>query len=589
MSCLYPISTTPRSLRLPVLVSRVLLLARDDIPPGRKKSCPVSLLLAPSPPPQSSLLSLTLDFLSNRAAPLEEVLFRPRLLAGVMFHLRAKCDGKKSKIWTFSPGGFFIVGDVSDLNLGGNPIKRLKNGAFRFLPQLVKLDLSRCQVSDVEDQAFAHLAILETLKLNSNLLPILSNYTVKSLSQLHGVELHDNPWECDCRLRDLKLWIETKNIPHPISPTCHSPQRLSGRRFSELPVSEFACPPRIVWEGGGGGGVRQVGVVEGDNATFDCAFEAVPSPVVRWYLFGRPILNNTILSFSRKFIIFEENWKSSLVLTNTNLKDGGDFFCVVENSAGFVEANFSLEILPLPPYQNILDTSHIVVVVLAVVTILIMLAIGIGVFLWYRWRLAKQRAAQSYKGNGHGPPGGELLTPVKPPRISYDYEINSGSLVHQNGFKTHHAHHGKGGGGDSNTADNPDLILETNNTSNYQEHGGLGGEEESNNSELNWEQASLSYRNLGYATEYPTDYGLPIIHENSVYSDDTHSTAFYPLPPHPNGAIPHNVSLPLSNGCSSTVMSGVWNKNKVGARITAPNARDSPDEGYQEGYVGTDV
>lgn len=86
----------------------------------------------------------------------------------------------------------------------------------------------------------------------------------------------------------------------------------------------------------------------------------------------------------------------------------------------------------------------------------------------YRWRLAKQRAAQSYKGNGHGPPGGELLTPVKPPRISYDYEINSGSLVHQNGFKTHHAHHGKGGGGDSNTADNPDLILETNNTSNYQ-------------------------------------------------------------------------------------------------------------------------
>lgn len=70
-------------------------------------------------------------------------------------------------------------------------------------------------------------------------------------------------------------------------------------------MSEFACPPRIVWEGGGGGGVRQVGVVEGDNATFDCAFEAVPSPVVRWYLFGRPILNNTILSFSRKFIIFE--------------------------------------------------------------------------------------------------------------------------------------------------------------------------------------------------------------------------------------------------------------------------------------------
>lgn len=64
--------------------------------------------------------------------------------------------------------------------------------------------------------------------------------------------------------------------------------------------------------------------------------------------------------------------------------------------------------------------------------------------------------------------------------------------------------------------------------------------------------------------------------------------------PNPNGSVPNlhqynNVSLPLSNSNSTTVMSGVWNKNKVGARITAPNARDSPDEGYQEGYVGTDV
>ncbi len=71
------------------------------------------------------------------------------------------------------------------------------------------------------------------------------------------------------------------------------------------------------------------------------------------------------------------------MLTNTNLKDGGEFFCVIENPAGFVEANFSLEILPLPPFQTILDTSHILVIVLAVATILILLAVAIGLFLWY--------------------------------------------------------------------------------------------------------------------------------------------------------------------------------------------------------------
>jgi len=77
---------------------------------------------------------------------------------------------------------------------------------------------------------------------------------------------------------------------------------------------------------------------------------------------------------------------------------------------------------------------------------------------------------------------------------------------------------------------------------------------------------------MGYSSEYPPDYGLPIIHENSVYSD----SIYY-----------NNGSANLGN--PSSVMSGVWNKNKVGARITAPNARDSPDEGYQEGYCGTDV
>jgi len=113
------------------------------------------------------------------------------------------------------------------------------------------------------------------------------------------------------------------------------------------------------------------------------------------------------------------------------------------------------------------------------------------------------------------------------------------------------------------------------------------------NSELNWEQGSLSYRNLGYATEYPPDYGLPIIHENSVYSHNSDSSFYGGAGVTLNSGSVNNLnsvpSLPLPTNPNPAVMSGVWNKNKVGARITAPNSRDSPDEGYQEGYVGTDV
>jgi len=75
----------------------------------------------------------------------------------------------------------------------------------------------------------------------------------------------------------------------------------TGRKFSELPVSEFACPPRIVEAVGGG----VVEVVEGEDATFDCLFEAVPTPTVRWYSNGRLIPNNTFITLQRKFLIFE--------------------------------------------------------------------------------------------------------------------------------------------------------------------------------------------------------------------------------------------------------------------------------------------
>lgn len=72
----------------------------------------------------------------------------------------------------------FFVCYYRDLNLAGNPIARLKDASFQHVSQLVKLDLSRCQLVHIEDQAFAHLQILETLKLNSNNLTLLNNATV---------------------------------------------------------------------------------------------------------------------------------------------------------------------------------------------------------------------------------------------------------------------------------------------------------------------------------------------------------------------------------------------------------------------------
>lgn len=134
------------------------------------------------------------------------------------------------------------------------------------------------------------------------------------------------------------------------------------------------------------------------------------------------------------------------MILNTVKANEGVVDCLAENAAGSAEANFTLEILPQPTLQNILDTTQILVIILAIVAVLLV-SLAVGIFLFLRQR--RNRSAK--------PP--EILatsTPVKPPRLNY--EINPGSLV-ANGFKSK---------GDSSTTDNPDLILETNTNGTYQ-------------------------------------------------------------------------------------------------------------------------
>ena len=143
----------------------------------------------------------------------------------------------------------------------------------------------------------------------------------------------------------------------------------------------------------------------------------------------------------------EELGRSILTLTNALQKDSGDFSCLVVNAAGSAEGNFTLEVLAPPPFPfPTLDTSHILIISLGLLGLLLLLSACVLITFWRR-RVRRQ---------SHKPP--EILatsTPIKPPRINYD--INPGSLV-PNGYSKTKA----------DSTDNPDLILETNNSGSYQ-------------------------------------------------------------------------------------------------------------------------
>ena len=59
------------------------------------------------------------------------------------------------------------------------------------------------------------------------------------------MELFGNPWRCDCRLRALKRWLVSANVPLTEDAACSEPRRLRGKKFGALAAEEFACPPMV--------------------------------------------------------------------------------------------------------------------------------------------------------------------------------------------------------------------------------------------------------------------------------------------------------------------------------------------------------
>jgi len=234
---------------------------------------------------------------------------------------------------------------LRDLSLANNPIQKIEPDAFRNSAGLVRLDMSGCELHAVAATAFTGIDRLETLKLGNNRLTGLLAGTVETLDKVHGVELHENPWHCDCDMRPVKVWLTENNIPTAVDPSCATgPGRVANRTFSALAVDDFACRPHIQQDD------PTVEAATGDNASVSCRVHSSPAAKVSWYWNGRPLANNTAFGpFQRVFTADgpDGGGHSSLLLTNVQPSDSGQFLCVAENRAGRAEANFTLVVTRL--------------------------------------------------------------------------------------------------------------------------------------------------------------------------------------------------------------------------------------------------
>ena len=103
-----------------------------------------------------------------------------------------------------------------------------------------------CQIKKISARAFHNIAELERLQLHNNKIEEVRQKTVESMEGLHSLSLHGNPWRCDCHLVHLIKWLMVANLPMADLPRCRSPSRLSGQRFADVTLDNFACSPELL-------------------------------------------------------------------------------------------------------------------------------------------------------------------------------------------------------------------------------------------------------------------------------------------------------------------------------------------------------
>ncbi|XP_011558577.3 leucine-rich repeat-containing protein 24 [Plutella xylostella] len=236
--------------------------------------------------------------------------------------------------------------------LSNNPLTTLVADQFPSLPHLRMLLLDGCRLKLIHTNALRNLKALETIDLRRNQLTFLRLITF-ALPALKTLSLSENPWRCDCRLREFKDWFLDSTLGTE-DLVCVEPSTKSGSKWRSVPSESMVCAPEVR------SSTLVIRTEVGMPTTFGCWVHGVPKPQVTWLFEGVDVHNSTLdsdleeaesevdIDDSEDKVPGSVRWVNVTVL-NVTSSAAGEWTCIAKSSAGEARAVISLV---LPRYQT---------------------------------------------------------------------------------------------------------------------------------------------------------------------------------------------------------------------------------------------
>ncbi|KAI8506792.1 hypothetical protein Bbelb_152330 [Branchiostoma belcheri] len=169
--------------------------------------------------------------------------------------------------------GISVDPQLKTLHMTENPVASLSGQCFLSLRHIEEIDLSSNSITSVEEIPFDKLESLKVLDLSGNSLETIPAGFCPETGQT--VNLHWNPWLCDCSLRPLR---ECESLSTQIK--CAMPYQIRGWKIGDLENADqwMACGlPRAVSS-------KVMYIEEGDAVNLACDPEVDPYGDVVWWL-----------------------------------------------------------------------------------------------------------------------------------------------------------------------------------------------------------------------------------------------------------------------------------------------------------------